>query len=30
MKAGRLLALVTIGDFQKLDHPEAKAFLESY
>jgi osmoprotectant transport system ATP-binding protein len=30
MKAGRLLALVPVSDFQTLDHPEAKAFLESY
>ena len=30
MKDGRLLALVPAGDFQKLDHPEARAFVESY
>jgi osmoprotectant transport system ATP-binding protein len=30
MKDGRLLALVPAGEFQKLDHPEAKAFAESY
>ena len=30
MKDGRLLALVPAADFQKLDHPEAKAFVESY
>src|SRR5262245_49025203 len=30
MKDGRLLALVPAADFQKLDHPEAKAFAESY
>jgi osmoprotectant transport system ATP-binding protein len=30
MKDGRLLALVPAADFRKLDHPEARAFLESY
>jgi osmoprotectant transport system ATP-binding protein len=30
MKDGKLEALVSADDFQKLDHPEAKAFLESY
>src|SRR5437660_1318364 len=30
MKDGRLLALVPAADFQKLDLPEAKAFVESY
>jgi osmoprotectant transport system ATP-binding protein len=30
MKDGRLLALVPAGEFQKLEHPEAKAFAESY
>ncbi len=30
MKDGHLLALVPARDFQKLDHPEAKAFAESY
>jgi osmoprotectant transport system ATP-binding protein len=29
MKEGRLLALVPANDFQKLDHPEARAFAES-
>ena len=29
MKEGRLLALVPVNDFQKLDHPEARAFAES-
>src|SRR5262252_1815902 len=29
MKDGRLLALVPAADFQKLDHPEAKAFSQS-
>jgi osmoprotectant transport system ATP-binding protein len=30
MQDGRLLALVPAADFHKLDHPEAKAFTESY
>jgi len=30
LKDGRLLALVPAAEFQKLDHPEAKAFMESY
>lgn len=30
MKDGRLIALVSAGDFRNLDHPEARAFLESY
>ena len=30
MKDGRLLALVPTAEFQNLDHPEAKAFAESY
>ena len=30
MKDGRLLALVPAVEFQNLDHPEAKAFAESY
>jgi osmoprotectant transport system ATP-binding protein len=30
MKDGRLLALVPVGEFDKLDHPEARAFAESY
>jgi osmoprotectant transport system ATP-binding protein len=30
MKDGRLLSLVPAAEFQKLDHPEAKAFTESY
>jgi len=30
MKDGRLLALVPAAEFRKLDHPEAKAFAESY
>ncbi len=30
MKDGKLLALLPAGDFRKLDHPEAKAFVESY
>ena len=30
MKDGKLEALVAAGDFPKLDHPEAKAFVESY
>ena len=30
MKDGHLLALVPVAEFQKLDHPEAKAFAESY
>lgn len=30
MKEGRLLALVPAAEFQTLDHPEAKAFRESY
>ena len=30
MKDGRLLALVPASEFQKLEHPEAKAFAESY
>jgi osmoprotectant transport system ATP-binding protein len=30
MKDGRLLALASGAEFQKLDHPEAKAFAESY
>ena len=30
MKDGRLLALVPAAEFQKLEHPEAKAFAESY
>jgi osmoprotectant transport system ATP-binding protein len=30
MKDGRLLALVPANEFQKLEHPEAKAFAESY
>jgi osmoprotectant transport system ATP-binding protein len=30
MKDGHLLALVPAGEFEKLDHPEAKAFAESY
>jgi osmoprotectant transport system ATP-binding protein len=30
MKDGKLAALVSADDFQKLDHPEAKAFVESY
>jgi osmoprotectant transport system ATP-binding protein len=29
MKEGRLLALVPGADFQKLDHPEARAFAET-
>ena len=30
MKDGRLLALVAASEFHRLDHPEAKAFAESY
>ena len=30
LKDGRLLALVPAAEFRKLDHPEAKAFMESY
>jgi osmoprotectant transport system ATP-binding protein len=30
MKDGKLEALVGVDDFQKLDHPEARAFVESY
>jgi osmoprotectant transport system ATP-binding protein len=30
MQDGRLLALVPSGEFRKLDHPEARAFAESY
>ena len=30
MKDGRLLALVPASEFQKLDHPEAQAFAETY
>jgi osmoprotectant transport system ATP-binding protein len=30
MKDGRLIALVPPAEFQTLDHPEAKAFVESY
>ena len=30
MKGGKLLALVVAEEFHKLDHPEAKAFVESY
>jgi osmoprotectant transport system ATP-binding protein len=30
MKDGKLEAMVAADDFQKLDHPEAKAFVESY
>jgi osmoprotectant transport system ATP-binding protein len=30
MKDGKLEALVAVEDFRKLDHPEAKAFVESY
>ena len=30
MQDGRLVALVSASEFQKLDHPEAKAFMESY
>jgi osmoprotectant transport system ATP-binding protein len=30
MQDGRLVALVPAAEFQKLDHPEAKAFAESY
>jgi osmoprotectant transport system ATP-binding protein len=30
MKDGKLAALVAVDDFPKLDHPEAKAFVESY
>jgi osmoprotectant transport system ATP-binding protein len=30
MKDGRLLALVPAADFEKIDHPEAKAFTETY
>jgi osmoprotectant transport system ATP-binding protein len=30
MKDGRLLALVPVGEFDKLEHPEARAFAESY
>jgi osmoprotectant transport system ATP-binding protein len=30
MKDGRLLALVAAGEFEKLEHPEARAFTESY
>jgi osmoprotectant transport system ATP-binding protein len=30
MKDGRLVAIVPAGDFRKLDHPEARAFAESY
>src|SRR5256714_416611 len=30
MKEGHLVALVPAGEFRKLDHPEAKAFAESY
>ena len=30
MQDGRLVALVSAAEFQNLDHPEAKAFMESY
>src|SRR5205809_2103082 len=30
MKDGKLAALVAVDDFRKLDHPEARAFVESY
>jgi osmoprotectant transport system ATP-binding protein len=30
MKDGKLAALVGVNDFRKLDHPEARAFVESY
>src|SRR5437867_5470856 len=30
MKDGHLIALVPAGEFRKLDHPEARAFLESW
>ena len=30
MQDGRLIALVPKAEFHKLDHPEAKAFAESY
>ncbi len=30
MKDGRLIALVSAAEFRKLDHPEARAFSESY
>jgi osmoprotectant transport system ATP-binding protein len=30
MKEGKLLALLPRGEFQKLNHPEARAFVESY
>ena len=30
MKDGKLLALVVADEFHKLDHPEARAFVESY
>ena len=30
MKDGKLVALVPVGEFPKLEHPEARAFVESY
>ena len=30
IKDGNLIALVGVKDFHNLDHPEARAFLESY
>jgi len=30
MKDGNLIALVAVKDFHNLNHPEARAFVESY